>query len=191
MEKQNIKSFLNSQFANFAIVGVIFISLFFVFGLQKLGIFGSNWGILPRTFELKGFFMAPFMHGSWSHLMSNMSALIVLLPMTVILYKKEAIKALPIIWITSFITVWIFGAPNSSHIGASGIIYGLMSFSIFYAIFKRSWKSLIGCLIVATLFSGALMGLLPKEGVSFTAHFGGALGGFIASYFLRKRKEII
>lgn len=158
-----------------------------VFALQNIGVFGSNWGIIPRSFDMwRGFVMSPLMHGSWGHLIGNLSALIVLIPLCGILYPKETLKALPIIWVSAFAFVWLFGAPNSSHIGASGLIYGLMSFSIFLALFHRSWKALLGCAIVAVMFSGALWGLLPKEGVSFTAHAGGALGGVLAAYVLRK-----
>lgn len=161
--------------------------LVIVFSLQQLGQWWMNWGILPRTFNTwRGFLFAPLLHGSWSHLVGNLSALVVLVPLCGSLYPRETIKALPIIWVTSFATVWLLGAPHSSHIGASGIIYGLMSFSVLLAVFHRSWKALVGCVVVALFFSTALWGLLPKQGVSLTAHLGGALGGALAAYLLRK-----
>lgn len=171
-----------------AVAAVVCGTMLAVFGLQNLGFFGVEWGVLPRTFDSwRGFIMAPFMHGSWGHLIGNLSALAILIPLCGTLYPKETLKSLPIIWVVSFATIWLLGAPNSSHIGASGIIYGLMSFAVFLAIFHRSWGAVLGCLVVAFFFAGALWGLMPKQGVSFTAHLGGAVGGFVAAYVLRKK----
>ena len=58
-----------------AVAAVVCGTMLAVFGLQNLGFFGVEWGILPRTFDSwRGFVLAPFMHGSWGHLIGNLSA---------------------------------------------------------------------------------------------------------------------
>ena len=80
--------------------------------------------------------------------------------------------------------VWMF-ARNVFHIGASGVVYGLVSFIFWNGIFRRSLQSIILALIVTILYSGYFAGILPnQEGISWESHLlGGIVGIFVAYYF--------
>lgn len=160
-----------------------------VFLLQQLGPWENNWALLPRDFgNWRGFLLSSSLHGSWAHLSGNMLALLTLGLLMGHLYPKEAMKALSVVWVTSYLFVWLFGAPGSAHIGASGLVYGLLAFAIAFPFVRRETKALIGGVLVAIVFGSALYGLLPKEGVSFTGHLGGALGGILTAYLMRVPK---
>ena len=164
--------------------------LIFIFLLQQLGPWWDNWALLPRTLNnWRGFLLSSSLHGSWQHLSGNMLALLTLGLLMGHLYPKETAKALFVVWVSSYFFVWLFGAPGSAHIGASGIVYGLLAFSIAFPFVRREMKPLIGGILVAVVFGSALWGLLPKEGVSFAGHLGGALGGLLTAYLLRPAKK--
>lgn len=150
----------------------------------------SQWGIHPRSFEFSGLLLAPLIHGSWAHLWGNVSVLVLVLPLCLLLMRSSLLVALPIIWLVSFVWVWLFGAPATSHVGASGIIYGLVFFAMLVGVFQRSWLTVLASVISVALFSyfiGSLFSL--QADVSFAAHFGGAVGGVLAAFVLRKKAK--
>ena len=162
-----------------------------IFALQQLGTWWNSWGIMPRSFgSWKGFFLAQLMHGSWAHLIGNLSAFVGLGLLAGSLYPTATKLAMPIIWISAFVCIWLFGAPNTSHIGASGLVYGLMSFAVCMGLYRRDIKTIVGALVVLVIYGGAVWGLLPKQGVSFTAHAGGVLGGILAAKGLHNMDKV-
>lgn len=161
-----------------------------VFLLQQLGPWWHDWAVLPRTMNnWKGFVLSSSLHASWQHLSANMLSLLTLGLLMGHLYPKETMKTLGFVWVISFAFTWLFGAPQSAHIGASGLIYGLMAFAVVYPFFKRELKPLIGGVLVAIVFGSALWGLLPQEGVSLAGHVGGALGGVVSAVLMRPKKK--
>lgn len=164
--------------------------LIFVFLLQQLGNWETAWSILPRHLNnWRGFLLSSSLHGSWQHLSGNMLAILTLGLLMGHLYPKETLKALAVVWVVSFSFTWLLGAPGSAHMGASGIIYGLMAFAVVYPFFRREFKPMIGGLLVLIVFGGAVWGLLPQEGVSMAGHVGGALGGVVSALLMRPKKK--
>ncbi|MEY0452487.1 rhomboid family intramembrane serine protease [Proteus terrae] len=83
-----------------------------------------QWGIIPRTGEgLIGIFIAPFIHGSWSHLFSNLLPLLILSFLSMTQSLREYVLSSIFIIIVSGLLVWIFGR-SAVHVGASGWIFG-------------------------------------------------------------------
>jgi len=86
------------------------------------------------------------------------------------------------IYIITGFSVWLFGR-SVYHIGASGVVYGLISFIFWSGVFRRNLKSIVLALIVIILYSGYLGGIVPnKEGISWESHLlGGIVGIVVAS----------
>ncbi|MDX1630208.1 MAG: rhomboid family intramembrane serine protease, partial [Fulvivirga sp.] len=83
--------------------------------------------------------------------------------------------------------VWLLARP-SIHIGASGLVYGLASFLIFFGLFRRDLGSLFISLVVILLYGGIFYGVLPSNPlVSWESHFFGAAVGFWTALSFRKR----
>ena len=148
------------------------------------------WGIRPRTIGgLVGILTSPFLHLNYEHIMANSNSLFILLLLALSLNRKVALEAMVIIVLVGGSLVWIFAAGNSIHIGASGLIFGLIGFLLFYGIITRDWQTLVVSVYVTITYGGALMtGLVPQTGVSWTGHMFGVLAGILAAWLVRPSK---
>jgi membrane associated rhomboid family serine protease len=151
----------------------------------------GDYGIMPRRiWSLSGILTAPLVHGSWTHLLSNTLPLFVLSMITFYFFRKVASRAFWLIFLTTGASVWLFARSGVSHIGASGIVYGLVSFIFWNGIFRRSLRSIILSLIVVLLYSGMFMGVLPdQEGISWESHLLGSIAGIVASFWFKGELE--
>ncbi len=143
-------------------------------------------GIYPRKISgLFGIFTAPFIHGNWQHLYSNIPTMIALVNLLFYFHQKIAVKTFLGIWFLSGIFVWIF-ARQVYHIGFSGILYGLVAFVAWNGIFRRDIKSIALSLIILIYFGGMIVGILPgQEKISWESHLLGGMAGVIISFFTR------
>ncbi len=148
------------------------------------------YGIMSRRiWGLQGILTGPIVHGSWGHLASNSLPLFVLTAMTLYFYRKVAMRAFWTIYLLTGVSVWLFARPVS-HIGASGIVYGLVSFIFWNGIFRRSLRSIMLAAIVMILYSGMFMGILPEqEGISWESHLLGSLVGIFTSFWFKSELE--
>lgn len=148
-------------------------------------------GILPRELEgLKGVILAPLVHADFTHLLSNSIPLFVLSVIILFFYRKVALSSFLILYLVTGLMVWIFARGNTYHIGASGVVYGLVSFVFWMGIFRRSVKAIILALIVTMLYSGMFLGVLPnQEGISWESHLLGGLVGIFAAYWFKDDLE--
>lgn len=157
---------------------------------SALGIDISQLGIYPRTLDgLKGLLFSPFIHGSVKHLMSNLSALPLLLCLLTMLYPDRYIKIFSVLYLLTGISVWLT-ARSSYHIGASGIIYAIASY-IFFAGIVSSKKGAAAISVLIVLFYGGMIwGLLPGEPhVSWESHIAGGVAGFVTAFIFSSRPE--
>ena len=147
--------------------------------------------IYPREFDgLVGILTAPFIHSDWQHLMSNSIPMLALMSMVMVFYKRVAVPSIVIITIFTGFTVWLF-ARDAYHVGASGVVYGLVAFVAWTGIFRRNLKSIILALVILVVFGSYFHGIIPnKEGVSWESHlFGGLVGIFTAFLFKNVRED--
>jgi len=131
---------------------------------------------------------APLIHADWGHLISNSIPFFVVSTMIMYFYRSVAIKSMIMIYILTGFAVWIL-AKQVFHIGASGVVYGLVAFIFGSGIFRRNLKSIVLALIVTLLYSGMVVGFLPKEGISWESHLYGALVGIFTSFFYKGELE--
>lgn len=146
-------------------------------------------GILPREpIGLLGIFTAPFIHGNTVHLLSNTVPLLVLGGMLYFFYEEKAPRVFAACYFVTNILVWIFGRQNI-HIGASGLIYGLAAYLIFYGFFKKDFKSLLISFVVLFFYAGMVYGVFPTQtNVSWESHLAGAVVGAVTAMNMGRRK---
>ena len=146
----------------------------------------ASYGIFPReTDGLIGIFTSPLIHGSWEHLLSNSAPLFVTTTIIHFFYKRVALSSFFFIYFLTGASVWMFGR-SVYHIGASGVVYGLVSFIFWSGVFRRNIKSIVLALVVLILYSGYLSGILPtQEGISWESHLLGGIVGIIVAYLFK------
>jgi membrane associated rhomboid family serine protease len=166
-------------------LGVIWSVFLLSFLLPSL----KSFGVVPRTLVgLVGVPAMPFLHKDIAHLLGNTIPLLVLL---VLLAgsKARSWTIVAIIVLLGGLLLWAFGRP-ATHIGASGLIFGLVVFLLFSGILERRLVPLLVSLLVGVLFGGTLIwGILPRFGssVSWDGHLWGAVAGGIVSYLLTRK----
>jgi membrane associated rhomboid family serine protease len=116
-------------------------------------------GILPRDgFGLLGIITAPLIHGDFSHLISNTFPIIVLGWIIFFFYPKVSVFLFTFVYILTGLLVWLL-ARQVYHIGASGLVYGFVSFLFFSGIFRKDNKSVALALIITFLYGGLVWGV--------------------------------
>jgi membrane associated rhomboid family serine protease len=144
-------------------------------------------GVYPRTAAgLAGVLFAPLIHGSWSHLLSNSFALLILGTGLRYGYPRAAGPVLVLVYLLSGLGVWCLGR-ESYHIGASGLTHGMMFFIFTTGILRRDRLSIALSLIAFFLYGGMVWSIFPQEpGISFETHFFGAASGVLAAFLFRR-----
>jgi membrane associated rhomboid family serine protease len=152
----------------------------------------SLFGIVPWTpMGLIGIVTGPILHGSFNHLLSNTVPLLFLGSVLYFFYPKIGGTVFFRSYFWTNIMFWLFGRHDSSHIGASGVVYGLAFFLIFFGIFRRDFTSLLITVVVIILYGSVIYGVLPTDPrVSWESHFAGALVGIYTAIGLSSKKDV-
>jgi len=166
------------------------------------GVFVLNWivipvdfnsfGLVPRTlWGTVGIVSMPFLHADWGHLLGNTVPLFILLALLAG-SKARSWEIVAEIVVVGGVMLWIFGR-NATHVGASGLIFGLVAFLIISGLIERRIIPLIVSFAVGVLYGGTLIwGVLPRTSsqVSWDGHLCGAIaGGLIAWLLTREPKQ--
>ncbi|GAA0894248.1 hypothetical protein GCM10009122_39290 [Fulvivirga kasyanovii] len=150
----------------------------------------GEFGILPRTLSGSvGIFTAPLIHGDIYHLLSNTLPIIILGVGLFYFYDKIALWVVLLIYLITGFWVWI-AARDAYHIGASGVVYGLLTFLLFSGFFRRDSSTLAISFIVLFLYGGTfLTGMIPEDsGISWESHLMGAIAGVFCAVYFRNYK---
>lgn len=173
-------------------IPLLFIALLWVIHLIQFffGLDFGPYGIYPhKLFGLRGILVAPLIHADFSHLISNSIPLLALSGIIFYFYRRVAIRSFFMIYLLTGLAVWLF-ARSVFHIGASGVVYGLVAFVAWNGIFRRNIKSIVLALIVVFFYQGMFVGVLPnQEGISWESHLYGAFVGVFASFFYKEELE--
>lgn len=149
-----------------------------VFGL-RLGRFGLRPGSIPG---LLGIVTAPLLHANFQHILSNTLPMFIAMTATLYLYPNSALRVIPSVWLGSGILAWFFARPNL-HIGASGLIYGLLAFVFVSGILRRDMRSISVSLLVGFLYGSMIWGVLPsRPQMSWEMHLTGAVVGVLMAF---------
>jgi membrane associated rhomboid family serine protease len=178
--------------ANFRLaikIALGFIALIWLIQLLNWGLdLGlERFGVRPRQLGgLLGVLVAPLLHSDFSHLIANSLPLLVLGAGMLYLYPNSALKVIPAVYLGPGIAVWLFGRA-SVHIGASGLVYGLVSYVFVAGVIRRDRRAVAAALLVYFLYGTLAWGVFPiKPEVSWETHLAAALIGLILAVFFRK-----
>lgn len=150
----------------------------------------DSWGIRPRTLRgVLGIALAPFLHSGFPHLIANSIPFAILGVAIAFASVVRFVEVVCIVGLTSGIGTWLLGQSNSVHIGASGLVFGFVTYLVSRGIFARKILWLLGGAVVMVVYGGILWGLLPRPGVSWTGHVFGAVGGVLAAWLMHGQRD--
>ncbi len=154
----------------------------------------ATWGIHPRSLGgVPGIALMPFLHGSFYHLISNSIPLVILMVLLVGSQKNPWPIVAGIVGVNG-VLVWLMARSSTVHIGASGLVFGLIGFLILNGFLEKKFVSIVVALLVGFFFGSTLVsGMIPKIGgeVSWEAHFFGAIAGAAAAYFVNQKSKLL
>lgn len=162
--------------------------LWFVFWFEiRFGFDFTNFGIYPlRLIGLRGIVFSPFIHSGIEHLYHNSIPLFVLTAALFYFYRSIAWRVLFFGILFSGFLTWIIGRP-SYHIGASGLIYVLVSFLFFKGIIAKHYRLIALSLLIVFLYGSMVWYVLPiKQGMSWEGHLSGMLVGILFAFLFKK-----
>ncbi len=137
-------------------------------------------GIRPRTLPgIACIPLAPFLHAGFAHLMANTLPFLVLGWLVVLRSHGEFILATVMTTLVGGAGVWLIGASESIHLGASSLVFGYLGCLLLRAYFERTPLSLIVSILVGVVYGGYLWGVCPgaDPDVSWESHLLGFVGG--------------
>ena len=149
----------------------------------------NSYGVTPRSLNgLVGIPLMPFLHADLKHLLSNTVPLTILL---ILLAGSKANSWAIVIYIVLLGggLLWLMGRPMT-HVGASGLIYGLITFLLVSGFLEQRIVPLVISVVVGFLYGGTLLsGIVPDLGshISWEGHLFGALAGVLVAGLVTKR----
>lgn len=162
-----------------AAIWAVFILEFFFPWLQAFGIHPLDPSGLPFIVT------SPLLHANLEHIVSNS------LPGALFAYlvgysgKRVFWEVTTLVVVIGGLGTWLLGGVGTNHIGASGLVYGWLTYLIVRGFFNRSLNQILTGVTLGFFYSGLIYGVLPgTEGVSWQAHLFGAVGGFIAGMMI-------
>jgi len=172
--------------------------------------FNDYLALVPRKASgLIGVLTMPLVHGGFRHLLSNTIPLIIMLLAIAILRPKRWMLIVGLITLLSGALTWLLASTNV--VGASALVLGLMTYLLAPGGFYLAWIGLnrfvrkesrpypfkirmvpmivsgvVGFFFLSSLISNLIPGL---PGVSWTAHFSGAVAGVIVAFWFANSGE--
>ncbi|MCF6295476.1 MAG: rhomboid family intramembrane serine protease [Flavobacteriaceae bacterium] len=153
----------------------------------RFGYSFNSFGVYPRTLTgLRGIIFSPFIHSDIEHLYHNTIPLFVLSVALFYFYRTISWKIIFYgILLSGFLT-WSIGRP-ANHIGASGLVYVLMSFTLFKGVFTRHFRLIALSLLIVFLYGSMIWYVFPvKENMSWEGHLSGLIVGLFFALIFKK-----
>jgi membrane associated rhomboid family serine protease len=150
--------------------------------LDQLGIHAREIDGMPEILT------APFLHAGWDHLMSNSLPFLVLGFLVLLSGLARWLVSSLIIIVISGMTAWLLTPVHTIILGASGLIFGWLTYLLARGLWSRRPAQVVIAVLVLLVYGGLIWGVLPgNAGISWQAHLGGAIGGVLAAWLLHRR----
>jgi membrane associated rhomboid family serine protease len=143
----------------------------------------DRYGIVPRTDEgLAGIAASPFLHLGFGHLAANTLPFVAMGAVIAAGGLRRVAVVTVVVAIVGGFGTWLFTPAGTTVIGASGIVFGYAAYLLARGFFTGAASHFLIGVVVIVIWGGALLGgLVPQEGISWQAHFFGAVGGVLAA----------
>lgn len=168
---------------------ILVLSIWFIYWVEiRFGLNFNKYGVLPRTFKgLRGVVFSPFIHSGPSHLFNNSVPLFVLSSIVLLFYRPLAMKVFLLGGLFTGLLTWII-ASEAYHIGASGLVYLLFSFSFFSGLIRQHFRLMAVSFVIIFLYGSMVWYVFPiKEGMSWEGHLSGFIVGAVFAMLYRKK----
>jgi membrane associated rhomboid family serine protease len=177
-------------FGSVLIVGVMLAAMWAMEVIDLLpGTNFDSWGIRPRTTRgLVGIPLAPFLHSGLGHLIANTIPFAVLGAFIALGNAARFVQVTLVVALVSGLGTWLIGSPGTIHLGASGLVFGYLTYLLVRGFFAAKPLWILGGVVVLLFYGGILWGLLPRPGISFAGHLFGAVGGVLAAWYVHGRE---
>ena len=150
---------------------------------------GEYLGLVPRYLTgIPGIGAMTFLHRDFGHLLSNTFPLIVLLTLLAG-SRANSWQTVASIAVLGGLLLWLFGRNGNevqivAHIGASLLVFGLVTFFLAAAWFEKRLVPMLVAAIVGFMYGwSTLTGVLPiTKGVSWDGHLCGAIAGVLVAW---------
>jgi membrane associated rhomboid family serine protease len=168
----------------------IFVALMWLVKISEV-LFDINFsglGIYPLTPRgLAGIVFSPFIHSDFNHLFNNSLPFFFLATALFYFYSEVALKVFGWTYFLTGLFVWLAGR-EASHIGASGLVYGLASFLFFSGILRKHFRLIALSLLIVFLYGSMVWGIFPGvyKNVSWESHMLGFFSGLVLALWYRK-----
>jgi membrane associated rhomboid family serine protease len=137
-----------------------------------------------------GIFTAPFIHGSFQHLIDNTIPLVFLGLIIALRGARRLVQVTLIVIVVGGLGTWLISPSGSYTFGASGVVFGYATYLLARGFFDRSIRELLIGVVVGLIWGGALVAsLVPHAGVSWQGHLCGAIAGVLAAAMLRRSRS--
>ena len=149
----------------------------------------KQYGMQPLELRgLVGIFTMPFLHADWKHLISNTPALLLLIFGLFLFYKHASWRILLYLFFISGVLTW-FMDRDSTHIGASGLVYALAAFHFLSGVIKKVPRQRAFALLVSFLYGGFVWAFFPTlyigTSISWEGHLSGLFAGIILAFYFK------
>jgi membrane associated rhomboid family serine protease len=176
-------------------VGLFILVIWGVFLVTHLspGNLTNRLALVPRYWtRLPGIVTMPFLHKDLAHLVSNSIPLFVLLTLLAGSRARSSVIVAGIGLLSGGL-LWLLGRNGTpsqpiSHIGASALVFGLVTFHVTAGILERRPISILIAIVVGFLYGGMLLWelflpfLSTNDRVSWEGHVMGALAGIAVAF---------
>ena len=172
------------------VMAVLLAGLWVLEGLDQLsGNALDTYGIHARDVDgLPEIFSAPLLHAGWDHLVSNSVPFFALGLLVLLGGVARWVVSTLVSVVSSGLTAWLLTPAGPIVLGASGLIFGWLTYLLVRGIWSRRPGQVALAVVVLLVYGGLLWGVLPgAAGISWQAHLGGAVGGVLAAWLLHRR----
>lgn len=172
------------------VMAVLLAGLWVLEGLDQLsGNALDTYGIHAREVDgLPEIFTAPLLHAGWDHLASNSVPFFALGLLVLLGGLARWVVSTLVSVVSSGLTAWLLTPAGTIVLGASGLIFGWLTYLLVRGVWSRRPGQVALAVVVLLVYGGLLWGVLPgAAGISWQAHLGGAVGGVLAAWLLHRR----
>ena len=149
----------------------------------------DTYGIHARDVDgLPEIFSAPLLHAGWALLLGNSVPFFGFGFLVLLGGVARWVVSTLVSVVSSGLAAWLLTPAGTIVLGASGLIFGWLTYLLFRGLWSRRPGQVALAVVVLLVYGGLLWGVLPgASGVSWQAHLGGAVGGVVAAWLIHRR----